>query len=148
MKVLGEYNISVSEGDPSVLGATVTGRTVNYAVAVPGVSEVTLHVYDGAAKQPLYSIRLGEEDRYGDIFSVKVTDAAKGRTYLYEAKGERFLEENKAKEGVEVTESGLQYLILEPGSDVRATSPKDTVTAGSTRLWSMPLCRIRCSTRC
>ena len=43
-------------------------------------------------------------------------------------KGERFLEENKAKEGVEVTESGLQYLILEPGSDVRATSPQDTVT--------------------
>ena len=92
MKVLGEYNISVSEGDPSVLGATVTGRTVNYAVAVPGVSEVTLHVYDGDAKQPLYSIKLTEEDRYGDIFSVKVADAAKGRTYLYEAKGERFLD--------------------------------------------------------
>ena len=43
-------------------------------------------------------------------------------------KGERFLEENKDKEGVQVTESGLQYIILEPGSDVRATSPKDTVT--------------------
>ena len=43
-------------------------------------------------------------------------------------KGQRFLEENKAKEGVEVTESGLQYKIVEPGSDVRATDAKDTVT--------------------
>lgn len=92
MKVLGEYSISIAEGDPSVLGATVTGRMVNYAVAVPGVSEVTLHVYDGDGRLPLYSIKMGEEDRYGDIFSVKVADAAKGRTYLYEAKGERFLD--------------------------------------------------------
>ena len=91
MKVLGDYNITVAAGDPSVLGTTVTGRFVNFAVAVPSVSEVVLHVYDGEGKTPLYSIRLGEEDRYGDIFSVKVADTAKDRTYLYETKGEHFL---------------------------------------------------------
>ena len=92
MKVLGDYKISVSEGDPSVLGATVTGKTVNFAVAVPSVSEVLLHVSDGASKEPLYTIELGEEDRYGDVFSVKVADSGADRTYLYEAKGERFLD--------------------------------------------------------
>lgn len=92
MKVLGDYNITVAAGDPSVLGTTVTGRFVNFAVAVPSVSEVVLHVYDGEGKTPLYSIRLGEEDRYGDIFSVKVADTAKDRTYLYETKGEHFLD--------------------------------------------------------
>lgn len=42
-------------------------------------------------------------------------------------KGEAFLEANKEKEGVETTESGLQYRILAEGSEVRPTSTKDTV---------------------
>ena len=92
MKVLGEQKVRIAKGDPSVLGATVTGRSVNYAVAVPGTDEVILHVYRGTERQPLYSIVLGEEDRYGDIFSVQVADCDKNRTYLYEAKGERFLD--------------------------------------------------------
>ena len=79
MKVLGDYNLNAAEGDPSVLGATVMGRYVNYAVAVPGVSEVVLHVYEGDAKQPLYSVVLGDEEHYGDIFSVKLADIA-GKT--------------------------------------------------------------------
>ena len=40
----------------------------------------------------MYSIVLSEEDRYGDIFSVKVADNKPDRTYLYETKGERFLD--------------------------------------------------------
>lgn len=40
--------------------------------------------------------------------------------------GEKFLTENASKEGVKVTESGLQYKVLEPGSDV-IPGPKDTV---------------------
>ena len=35
--------------------------------------------------------------------------------------GEKFLAENKAKEGVQVTESGLQYKIVSPGSGVKPT---------------------------
>ena len=42
-------------------------------------------------------------------------------------KEEKFLAENKEKEGVQVTESGLQYIIIEPGNDVHPTA-KDTVT--------------------
>lgn len=40
--------------------------------------------------------------------------------------GEDFLSENKMKDGVEVTESGLQYKIINAGNDVKA-GPKDTV---------------------
>lgn len=40
--------------------------------------------------------------------------------------GEDFLKANKMKDGVEVTESGLQYKIIEAGNDVMA-GPKDTV---------------------
>ena len=43
------------------------------------------------------------------------------------AKSERFLRENILKEGVDSTESGLQYKIIEPGSDLKATSDQDTV---------------------
>lgn len=35
-------------------------------------------------------------------------------------KGQAFLEENAKKEGVQVSESGLQYIILDPGNDKRA----------------------------
>ena len=42
------------------------------------------------------------------------------------AEGESFLASNAKKAGVETTESGLQYKIIEPGNDVKA-GPKDTV---------------------
>ncbi|ALJ06071.1 peptidylprolyl isomerase [Pseudalgibacter alginicilyticus] len=38
------------------------------------------------------------------------------------AAGEKFLEENKAKEGVMVTESGLQYQVLKEGSGAKPTA--------------------------
>jgi len=40
--------------------------------------------------------------------------------------GEKFLAENKSKEGVKTTESGLQYKVIKEGS---GTSPKETDTA-------------------
>lgn len=42
-------------------------------------------------------------------------------------KGKTFLEENKAKEGVSVTESGLQYRVITEGTGVKPKST-DTVT--------------------
>ena len=46
---------------------------------------------------------------------------------LNKEKGEAFLEANKAKDSVEVAESGLQYKIIEPGNDKKAVSDQDTV---------------------
>ena len=42
-------------------------------------------------------------------------------------KEQKFLEANRKKEGVQETESGLQYIIAEAGSEVKPTSNKDTV---------------------
>lgn len=42
-------------------------------------------------------------------------------------KEEKFLAKNKTKEGVQTTDSGLQYIIEEQGSELQATSDKDTV---------------------
>ena len=43
------------------------------------------------------------------------------------AEGQAFLEANKAEEGVQTTESGLQYKVLEPGDGPRP-GPQDSVT--------------------
>lgn len=54
---------------------------------------------------------------------------AKRNAYTAEVnlkKGEKFLEENKMKDGVVVTESGLQYIIENEGNEVKP-GPKDTV---------------------
>lgn len=40
---------------------------------------------------------------------------------------DKFFEKNKTKQGVQVSESGLQYIIENPGSDLKATTDKDTV---------------------
>lgn len=41
--------------------------------------------------------------------------------------GEKFLAKNKSKEGVQTTESGLQYIIENAGNEIKAVSDQDTV---------------------
>lgn len=51
-------------------------------------------------------------------------DAQKAATEQFgdvKAEGEKFLEENKTKEGVKVTESGLQYIVLKEGNGAQPT---------------------------
>lgn len=43
------------------------------------------------------------------------------------AKGEAFLASNKEAEGVQVMASGLQYLVLQPGTGDTKPGPRDTV---------------------
>lgn len=63
----------------------------------------------------------------------QMEDAAKQQAEsatMYEAvkeEGLKFLEENKAKEGVQVTASGLQYIVLKEGSGKQATPTSDVV---------------------
>ena len=54
---------------------------------------------------------------------------SKGKELAQEAlvKGQEFLEQNKNSEGVEVTESGLQYLVLEQGDGEEKPSATDKV---------------------
>lgn len=48
--------------------------------------------------------------------------------------GMKFLEENKTKEGVQVTASGLQYIVLKEGTGVKPTT-ESTVTAHYTGMF-------------
>ena len=41
--------------------------------------------------------------------------------------GKKFLDENKAKEGITTTASGLQYKVLESGSGTKSPGPSDQV---------------------
>ena len=57
------------------------------------------------------------------LFSVQAVDYSK-----YNARtGKKFLDENKDKEGVTTTASGLQYKVLETGSGTRSPGPSEQV---------------------
>lgn len=60
------------------------------------------------------------------IFNEYISKINKHTAEVNKIKGEKFLEENKMKDGIEVTESGLQYRIIEAGNDVKA-GPEDAV---------------------
>lgn len=61
-----------------------------------------------------------------DLFNAYLENRRTQSALENKEKGEKFLASNKSKSGVEVTPSGLQYKIIEAGSDVKP-GPKDTV---------------------
>jgi len=89
-------SIERRKGTPEPLGATQAGAYVNFAVSVPGASEVTLRIYAGAAAEPDFVLSMNGEDRCGSVFSVAVRLPRKtpegGWQYEYETKGERFVD--------------------------------------------------------
>jgi FKBP-type peptidyl-prolyl cis-trans isomerase FklB len=56
-------------------------------------------------------------DEINQIIQKKVGELKAGAHKEAKADGEKFLEENKSKEGVTVLESGLQYEVIEAGDD-------------------------------
>ena len=65
-------------------------------------------------------------EQMNDLFNRYLEGRRNQKLLANKEAGEKFLAENAKKEGVQVTESGLQYIIEEPGNDVKA-GPKDTV---------------------
>ncbi len=66
------------------------------------------------------------EQEAGMLIQNYINKVMQAQSVINEEKQAKFLEENKTKEGVQVTESGLQYKITEAGSDVKP-SAEDTV---------------------
>ncbi len=60
------------------------------------------------------------------LFSAYIEKRTRYTAELNREKEAKFLESNKAKEGVQTTPSGLQYVIKEAGNDVKP-GPRDTV---------------------
>lgn len=95
MKLIGscDHSITIKPGEPTDLGVCEAGKEINFAVAVPGTEEVTLHLYKKQENKPAASILLTKEDCYGEIFSVKVGGIrAKDYEYTYEVKGYPFVD--------------------------------------------------------
>lgn len=90
-------------------------ESLNYQDLAAGIEDVLTH------QQPKISYQEAQQvlNTFFQELEAKVAGAAK-------ADGEKFLAENAKREGVKVTESGLQYEILEPslGQKPKAT---DTV---------------------
>jgi len=61
------------------------------------------------------------------VFMVQRVSAGKDVWRENLAQGKEFLEENKSKEGVITTRSGLQYLVLKEGSGTEKPGYRDTV---------------------
>ncbi|MDE6870620.1 MAG: FKBP-type peptidyl-prolyl cis-trans isomerase [Bacteroidales bacterium] len=65
-------------------------------------------------------------DAMNEMFNSYIQKRNAYEAELNQKTGEKFLDANKMKDGVVVTESGLQYKIIEAGNDVKA-GPVDTV---------------------
>ncbi len=62
-----------------------------------------------------------------DLFNEYLDKRAKYSSALALVKEQEFFQENLKKDGIQATESGIQYKIIEAGSDVKP-GPRDTVT--------------------
>lgn len=65
-------------------------------------------------------------ERLNDMFNEYLENRHNYKLLVNKEKGDKFLAQNKAKDGVVETESGLQYRIIEAGNDVHPTAV-DTV---------------------
>ncbi len=65
-------------------------------------------------------------DMMNQVFNSFISKRNEYTAAVNKKEGEEFLSKNKMKDGVVVTESGLQYIIKESGNDVKA-GPTDTV---------------------
>ena len=88
---------------------------LSYAAFMKGMQQV----FDGE------EVMLDDSERQSKIRAYLQELSQKRNQENLEA-GKKFLEENKSKEGVKVTESGLQYKVLEEGSGI-SPDANDTV---------------------
>lgn len=109
----------------SMLKGNDFGEDLNYALIRKGLNDFLAAEGDPMDSNFVKQFRINPEEM-NDLFN---NFLGQRRTYKSEKNrraGEEWLEANKGKDGVEVTESGLQYKIIEAGDEVRATD-QDTV---------------------
>ena len=99
---------------------------LNYNQFLKGIKDMIKA--EGDARDSTYNkqfrIAPDEIDNVMQSFMGKRSEYTKA---LNKEKGDAFLEANKIKDSVEVSESGLQYKILNPGNGKKAVDDQDTV---------------------
>lgn len=91
-------------------------ENLNYSEVVAGMKDVV------AGKE---NLKVNEQEA-GMLIQNYINKVVQAQSVIKEEEQDKFLAENISKDGVQSTESGLQYKIENPGSDVKP-SAKDTV---------------------
>ncbi len=91
-------------------------ENLNYSQIVAGMKDVV------AGKE---NLKVNEQEA-GMLIQNYINKVVQAQSVIKEEQQDKFLAENMSKDGVQSTESGLQYKIENPGSDVKP-SAKDTV---------------------
>lgn len=68
-----------------------------------------------------------KEEELGQVINTFVMALSDAQTKAADEREEKFFAENKTKEGVQQTESGLQYQIIDPGNPEIVAGDQDTV---------------------
>ena len=101
------------------------GTDLNYAQIVKGMKDLVLA--KGDYTDPAFNKQFKVDPNFmGDVFDKFLENRQAGIAQANLDKSEKFFAENRKKDGVVTTPSGLQYKIIEPGNDNKPSS-QDTV---------------------
>ena len=101
------------------------GEDLNYAEMKKGILDFLGAEGDQTDTNFVKQFKVNPE-LMNDVFNSFLDKRAEYTTALASAKEKEFFDSNAQKDGIKTTESGLQYKIVEPGSEVKP-GPQDTV---------------------
>lgn len=101
------------------------GTSLNYSEIIKGMKDFV--AAEGNPQDPAFVKQFKvDPNEMNTLFNSYLEKRRSGLAMANKAASEKFLADNAKKSGVETTESGLQYKIIEPGNDVKP-GPQDTV---------------------
>ena len=101
------------------------GKDLNYSQIVQGMKDFVNAKGDYQDPEFTKQFRV-DPNMMNDLFNKYLENCQTGLAQASKEKSEKFLADNKKKDGIFETPSGLQYRIVEPGNDVKP-GPQDTV---------------------
>lgn len=102
------------------------GEDLNFSQIQKGINDFLKTEGDPRDPEFAEKFKINLNDM-GAIFNRFLQQKLEYTTVVNKEKSEAFLAKNKKEKGVMVTESGLQYIVVEPGNEMKATSLQDTV---------------------
>lgn len=102
------------------------GGDLNYALMKQGMTDFLEAEGNQADSNFVKQFKINPE-LMNDVFNGFLEKKSEYDTILASAKEKEFFDANAKKAGIQTTESGLQYKIIEPGSNVKP-GPQDTVS--------------------
>ena len=117
------YLLGVNFG--SFLQSYNFGEDLNYAEMKKGILDLLRAEGSTADSNFVKQFKVNPE-LMNDVFNSFLEKRSEYTAALASAKEKEFFDSNAKKDGIKTTESGLQYKVVEPGSEVRP-GPQDTV---------------------